>query len=574
MSKIKKIGLAQINPVIADVAGNRDKIIAMLQRGREEGVDIIAFPEMITIGYPAQDLLFRREIIDSNIKALREIIPHTKGYLAAAIGYCRPLVEGEGGQIDRQHLFNAYALCSDGQLIGEGEKACLPNYGVFDDYRYFIPGREAKVHEVDGTRVGVAICEDLWYRNDEPDHPIYPFRPVKSLAEQGADVVLVLNASPYHVGKELIKDELVSSQAKANQVPVFYVNMWGGNDKIIFDGNSLAADKEGDVILRAAAFEDDLAVVELDLETGKGAPLASRSFNEAENLFQALVVGKRDYHRKCGLGRSVVGVSGGIDSAVVLALDVAALGRENVLAVLSPSRWSSEGTLNDSIRLCENLGVEYLKVPIEEQNEAGEWVGVIPEKYRRYIKYVGQPEVEVVFENQQAIDRMSILRGIANEGGRLVSGTGNKSELATGYATVCGDLQADILVIGDLYKGQVYDVARHVNKLHGREVIPVSILERAPSAELAPDQVDPFDYERLDHLVKLKVEDYLSDQEILEHAPSDGKKFTADEVARYSRLIDLNEHKRFKSGYILKVSPVAFGEDRRVNTAKKVSLIS
>lgn len=566
------IAMAQMNPTIADIVGNTQIIIDFLEKARENDVDVIAFPEMAIIGYPAQDLLFRPEIIESNLKALEYIAPHTKGFKCVAVGYCEPAIEKEKWRIDRQHLYNAYAVFSDGKIIGKGQKICLPGYGVFDDYRYFIPGTGTKIYQISDVKIGIEICEDLWYQNRDDDHPIYPFRPTRKLADDGADFILVLNASPYYAGKEKVKEELVQNQSKDNNIPIFYINMWGGNDKIIFDGNSFACDCKGEIIVKGDSFKDDLVIYNLDLETKQGVPLTLESFNEAKNIYNALILGKRDYHKKCGLKKSVVGVSGGIDSATVLALDVAALGKENVLAILSPSRFSSEETLRDSIKLCENFEIEYKIVPIEYKSDSGDWVGVIPEKTKRYIQYFGLPKNEVVFENQQAIDRMSILRSIANEENRLISGTGNKSELATGYATVCGDLQADILVIGDLYKGQVYDVANYINSLYKKEMIPETIITRTPSAELAEDQVDPFDYSRLDYLVKLKVEEYLSDEELLKHSPPESNPFTEDEVRHYSKLIDLNEHKRFKSGYILKVSSVAFGEDRRINTAKKITL--
>ncbi len=567
-----KVALAQMNPTIADVVGNTQQIIDFLQKGRESNVQVMAFPEMAVIGYPAQDLLFRSEIIDTNLLAIKKIAPHTKDYLAVAVGFCEPALEKKKWRLDRQHLYNSYALFSDGKLIGTGQKICLPNYGVFDDFRYFIPGREAKIFDLHGVKIGVEICEDLWYKNTDDDHPVYPSRPTQILSQKGADLILVLNASPYHVGKELVKEELVADQARENQIPVFFVNMWGGNDKIIFDGNSLAADKEGHIIARGASFCDDLVICDFDLKSKIGKHIPPPRFSEAERIYKALVVGKRDYHRKCGIQQSIVGVSGGIDSALVLAIDAAALGKESVFAVLSPSRYTSKGTLEDSIKLCQNLEVHYKIIPIEEQDSSGQWVGSVPEKYKRFIQYFGDPKNEVVFENQQAIDRMSILRAIANEENRLISGTGNKSELAMGYATVCGDLQADILVIGDLYKHQVYEAAKYINELNGREIIPQTIIDRVPSAELSKDQVDPFNYHRLDKLIQLKVEEYKTNEELLSLSPEGDSSFTRDEVDTYSRLIDLSEHKRFKSGYILKISPLAFGEERRINTAKRVNL--
>ncbi len=567
-----KIGLAQINPTIGDTIGNAEKIIEYLKRGRDDGVDVIAFPEMVTIGYPAQDLLFRSEIIESNLESLERIKHYTQGYLAVVVGYCQPAMDSSKWRIDRQHLYNAYVVYQDGKIIGRGEKICLPNYGVFDDFRYFIPGKNAKIFNLNGIKLGVEVCEDLWYTNDEEEHPIYPLRPTKSLTEQGVDFILVINASPYHAGKELIKKNLVKKQAVDNHVPIFYVNMWGGNDKIIFDGNSFASDKLGNIIAYGKSFCDDLVICDLDLVSKIGILIPETIYHKEENLFNALVLGKRDYHSKCGISRSVVGVSGGIDSATVLAIDVHAIGSENVLAIISPSRYTSKETLEDAVSVCVHLNVKYKIIPIEEQDENGEWCGVIPEKNRRYVKYMSEPNNPVVFENQQAIDRMSILRSIANEENRLISGTGNKSELAMGYATVCGDLQADILVIGDLYKRDVYSVALYINHHYQKEIIPESIINRTPSAELSEDQVDPFNYERLDEYIQMKIESYLSDIEIIRSIPKDNIPFTQEEINHYSKLIDQNEHKRFKSGYILKVSPVAFGEDRRINTAKKITL--
>ncbi|MFQ5455209.1 MAG: NAD(+) synthase [Nitrospirota bacterium] len=570
MKKVK-FGLAQINPTIADIIGNTKKIISSLNKGRKNNIQVIAFPEMAVVGYPAQDLLFRPEIIESNLITLDKIAPYTKGYTAVIVGYCQPAVEREKWRIDRQHLYNAYAVFNNGRLTGKGYKICLPTYSVFDDLRYFIPGDEPQVFDINGIKIGIEICEDLWYKNNDDKHPLYPCRPTMVLSKKKADIIVVLNASPYHIKKELIKEKLVIEQAKANNIPIFYVNMWGGNDKIIFDGNSIAVDKDGNVIARGKSFCDDLLIFELDLESKRGKHIPAPPYIEEKNLYKALVVGKRDYHKKCGIKQSVIGISGGIDSATVLAIDTDALGKKNVLAVLSPGRYTSKETLNDAIKLCKNFRVDYKIVPIEEK-ESNRWIGSIPEKNKRYIKFFGQPTNEVVFENQQAIDRMSILRAIANQENRLISGTGNKTELAMGYATVCGDLQADILVIGDLYKQQVYAVAKYINRLYSKEMIPETIIARVPSAELAEGQVDPFDYDRLDELVKLKVEDYLTDEMLLKHAPTGQHLFTEDEIKKYSRLIDVYEHKRFKSGYILKVSPVAFGEDRRINTAKKITL--
>lgn len=601
MSKKLKIGLAQINPTIGDIQGNTQSILNCLEKAKEYGVEVLAFPEMSIIGYPAQDLLFQREIIESNLYALEQIAPKTRGYMAVIVGHCKPYSKPSLAKPYRQHLYNAYTVFTNGEKMGDGEKICLPNYGVFDDFRYYIPGKDAKVFSLENKNsqknsdkinsgrytgscvMGVEICEDLWYTNDQLDHPIYPFRPTKTLAQKGADFIIVLNASPYHLGKNLYREELAQKQAKENHVPIFYLNMWGANDKIIFDGNSFAVDIEGNTIARAKSFEEDLLIYDLNLETKKGTGLKPIDYEPEKDLYQALVLGKRDYHKKCGISKSVLGVSGGIDSAVTLAIDSHALGSKNVLAILSPSRYTSSDTLNDAIQICKNFDISYKIIPIEEKNQRDEWIGTIPEKYRRWTLNMGQPNNPIVFENQQAIDRMSILRAIANEENRLVSGTGNKSELAMGYATVCGDLQADILVIGDLYKRQVFALADYINQLHSKEMIPKSILKRIPSAELSENQVDPFDYDRLDQFLELRIEKYLSDQEILQYqsehlysqnGSSSASSWTLEEIQNYSKTIDHNEHKRFKSGYILKVSPIAFGEDRRMNTAKQIRLLT
>ncbi len=568
MNKLIKVGLGQVNPTIADVVGNTEKVIEYLIKGKDQNLDILAFPELVTIGYPAQDLLFRPEIIEANITALNKIAPHTKDYMAVVLGYCQPAYDKSKWRIDRQHLYNAYCVFSYGQIIGRGFKICLPAYGVFDDFRYFIPGKQVNIFEVNNIKFGVEICEDLWYKNDDDDHPIYPCRPTKTIANKGADLILVLNASPYHVGKELHKENMIREQANKNSIPIFYVNMWGGNDKIIFDGNSMASDKHGNIFARAKSFNDDLLICELNIKTKTSKHIPAKLCSKEESIYNALITGKRDYHKKCSIMKSVVGISGGIDSATVLAIDVKALGKNNVLAIISPSRYSSKESFDDAVRLCKNFEVKYLVIPIEE-NDNNQWIGAIPEKYKRYIKYFDKPTNNVVFENIQAIDRMSILRAIANEENRLISGTGNKSELAMGYATICGDLQADILVIGDLYKQQVFALAKYINALYKKDMIPKTIIERIPSAELSKNQIDPFDYKQIDEIIRLKIEEYIPDSQVIEKSSIP---LTNEEVQKYSRLIDLNEHKRFKSGYILKISPVAFGEDRRINTAKKVNL--
>ena len=619
-----KIALAQINPTICDIVGNVEKIEDMLKRAREQSVDIVAFPEMITIGYPANDLLFRPEIIKSNVSALEKIASMTDGFEAVAVGFARPRTNQYGWDIDRQHLANSYAIFKDGKIIGDehltgetlfdkvqsaavsegsvgiGDKICLPNYGVYDDMRHFVPGKQVKVFEANGLKYGVIICEDLWYKNSDIDHPVYPFRPVKALAEKGVDFIFVLNTSAYHVGKEKTIEQLVSEQARENNVGIGYVNIWGGNDKILSSGHSIASDKKGNIIARAQGFKDDLLVFDF----GNGVEYDHSGMPEStdiESRYKATVVGTKDYLTKCGFEKAVVGVSGGIDSAVSLAITAEAVGAENVLAVLSPSRYSKPESTLEAIALCENLGVEYKIVPIEEfeaieggerrkipaleyvtmaeaarEKLQGEWAGVMPEKYTRFKEMYGKnPENNFVYQNAQAIDRMSILRGIANEENRLVIGTSNKVELAFGYFTVCGDGQSDLLIIGDWYKQQIYDFAREYNESKGKEIIPQYIIERPPSAELEDNQVDPWQYAREDEFVRLRIEEYKTREDMLKLNAGNGQSnFTSEEIDTYFSSIDINEHKRFRAGYVLKVTPVSFGEDRRINTAKNIQLVA
>ena len=600
MKRKLKVGLVQMNWTVGDIVGNVELMIEKLKTGREEGVELMAFPEMAIIGYPAQDLLYYEEIIESNLKACEEIEEHTRGYLGVIVGYCdwwEGFLKGRGkgkGEMKyriRQRLQNGYRLYRDGKQVGQGAKICLANEGVLDDCRYFVPGDSVEVHDIGGVKVGVEICEDVWYRHDE-DRPrtMCALKPSEELRKQGAELIVVINASPYHVGKEEEREELITSEAKHYGVYILYVNGYGGNDKVIFDGNSLISDGKGRIVCRGKSFEEDLLIYEIELNgsfsgegnEGIGGNKGNKGIEgfgilkglereglRSERQYGALCLGVRDYHRKNRIGGgSVIGVSGGIDSAVCLGLDVGAIGSENVLGLILPSRYTKAESMRDAVGLCKNFGVRYEVIELERE-VCGEWEGVMEWKYRRYREVWGEPMRKEVFENQQSMERMSILRGISKEEDRIITGTSNKSELGVGYGTICGDLQADLLTIGDLYKTEVIELAKYINRLYGKEMISKNIIKKIPSAELSESQVDPFDYKRLDKFIKLKIENYLSNNDLLIYN-LDGYEFSKCEIKIYNNLIEKNEHKRFQSSYILKVSPVAFGEDRRMNTSKNI----
>ena len=496
-----KVTIAQINSTNGDIAGNVRKIIAAIEKARSDGSDLVVFPEVITHGYTSQDWFQDPDIIEHALDPLHEIIPATKG-LTAIVGTIRPNEDNDG-----RRLFNCAAIIHDGALIGFADKTLLPEYDVFDDPRYFEPNDTRRLFEVNGVKLGVVVCEDFWNDKTFWKDRLYDRDPADEVIEMGADIVVSINASPYNKGKIKLRCDMVAHRAKSQNVPIIFVNLIGGNDGIVFDGASLVADQEGDIILQAAAFEEFVETVELDV----GKPDARGiTGSECEAIRQALVLGIRDYAQKNGFKKVVLGLSGGIDSSLVAALAAEALGPENVLCVMMPSPFSSKGSVTDSEKLVANLGCESRLEPISDTFE-------VLLKQMKLDKPTRGGE-SLAAENMQSRLRGVILMAISNSEGRLLLSTGNKSELAVGYCTLYGDTNGGLAVLGDVLKTEVWEVARHINESAGREVIPNAIIDKKPSAELAPNQFDQDSlppYELMDPILELYFERKLSPGEII-----------------------------------------------------------
>ncbi|HXH22589.1 MAG TPA: NAD+ synthase [Dehalococcoidia bacterium] len=563
-----RVALAQINPTVGNLSGNARLILDYAERARSEGADIVAFPELALPGYPPEDLLLRHSFIEDNLKALRQLAAEIRG-LTAVVGF----VDFDGD------LFNAAAVISDGRVAGVYHKNFLPNYGVFDEMRYFKAGESSQVYEISGARVGVSVCEDIWY----------PEGPARSQALAGADVIVNINGSPFHHGKRAYRERMVATRAADNAVYLCYVNLVGGQDELVFDGNSMVFDQDGELVARAPSFEEHLLLVDIDLdslylgrlhlplrrspyiERGDNqvtqvfvsgprevarAPLARPTLAEPDDLaevYQALVTGTRDYVHKNGFETVIVGVSGGIDSSLVATIATDALGPEHVIAVSNPSRFSSEGSIADARQLTENLGIRLLIIPIEPAHEA----------YLQMLSKVFEgTEPGTAEENIQSRIRGNIWMALSNKfGWQPVLTCGNKSEMATGYATLYGDMAGGFAVIKDVPKTLVYRLARYRNEIAGRDLIPKAVLEKPPSAELRPGQLDTDTlppYEVLDPILQAYVEEDRSIEEIVAMG------FDEAVVRKVMRMVDLNEYKRRQAPPGIKITPRAFGRDRRL----------
>jgi NAD+ synthase (glutamine-hydrolysing) len=496
-----RVTIAQINSTNGDIAGNVRKIVAAIEKAKADASDLVVFPEGITHGYTSQDWFQDPDIIAHSADPLDEIIPHTDG-ITAIIGTIRPNPEPDG-----RRLYNAAAVIHDGRLIGYADKTLLPEYDVFDDPRYFQPGEERRIFEIDGRRIGVVVCEDFWNDKTFWKERLYEKDPADEVIMLGADIVVAVNASPYNKGKIRLRCDMVAHRAKLQKKPIVFVNLVGGNDGIVFDGASIVADEEGDIILQAAAFEEFVETVELDV----GKP-DSRGITgaECESIRRALVLGIRDYAQKNNFKKAVIGLSGGIDSALVTALACEALGPENLLCVMMPSPFSSEGSVKDSEELVKNLGCESRLEPISDT-------------YKVLLHQLGlnnptKSGDSLAAENMQSRIRGVILMAISNAEGRLLLSTGNKSELAVGYCTLYGDTNGGLAVLGDVLKTEVWDIARQINSSAGREIIPNRIIDKKPSAELAPNQFDQDSlppYELMDPVLEMYFEQKASPADIV-----------------------------------------------------------
>jgi NAD+ synthase (glutamine-hydrolysing) len=571
VNRLLRIGLAQINATVGDFTGNRKKILDYIDKAKTSGVDLLMFPELVICGYPPEDLLFKPRFITENLRSLGKVVEAARGINVVA-----------GFVDEKDGIYNSAAIISDGRLAAVYHKVLLPNYGVFDEARYFKAGTESPVYVVGGIKLGISICEDIWYEDGPP----------RAQAYSGAEVIANISASPYHFGKGMEREEMIRSRAVDNVAIVALNNLVAGQDELIFDGGSIIVDEKGNLIDRGKQFAEDLVIADLDVESVRHARRTDRRWRQESlrrekegwhksrhitvskallridkpplrprkiavlgypaEVYSALVLGTRDYVGKNGFEKVIVGLSGGLDSSLVATVAVDALGNSNVIGVSMPSRYSSAGSVSDAGRLVANLGIELLTIPIEKI-------------YRAYLETLSDvfsgTESNVAEENIQARIRGNILMAISNKFGWLVLTTGNKSEMATGYATLYGDMAGGFAVIKDVPKTMAYELARYRNSLAKTDLIPVSVIEKVPSAELRPDQKDTDSlppYDLLDPVLTAYVEEDKSIDEIITMGIDE------QVVKRAARLVDISEYKRRQAPPGIKITARAFGKDRRL----------
>ena len=555
-----RIAMAQINPTVGDLAGNRDRIIETIGRARKAGADIVAFPELAVTGYPPEDLLLKPQFVNDNLRTLKDIQRATRG-ITAVVGF-----------VDKkERLYNAAAILHNGSLASVYHKILLPNYGVFDEYRYFRPGNRYSLITLWGIKLGVNICEDIWFSEG----------PTRSLALAGAEVIININASPYHKGKGKERLKMLAERARESNVIVSYTNAVGGQDELVFDGQSMVIDGKGRLLVSGRQFEEDLLITDLKVPDRKAAvgPAKTQHFESidrivlserpapkrkavtarqssrplpvCEEVYRALVLGTRDYVQKTGFKSAVIGLSGGIDSSLVAAVAVEALGSKNVVGVFMPSQFSSRESRDDALWLAKNLGIHFLEIPI--QQTFGAYLNTLRCEFAR-------TRQDVTEENLQARIRGNLLMALSNKFGWIVLTTGNKSEMSVGYATLYGDMAGGFAVIKDVPKTLVYDICRCVNRMAGKAVIPKRVLTKAPTAELRPNQKDSDSlplYPVLDPILKAYVEDNKDFREILKMG------FDRKTVEKVIRLVDSSEYKRRQAPPGVKITPRGLGKDRR-----------
>lgn len=535
-----KIGLAQINTTVGDIAGNRQKIIVAYRTLCEKGAELVIFPELVITGYPPRDLLFKSRFVPDNVASLHEIAAET-GDIPALIGYVAPNTETKG-----RSLFNAAAWCEGGKVKKTAHKCLLPTYDVFDEDRYFEASGNPLIINYKGLKLGITICEDIWSSCNVDTGKRYSQDPVEQLAGEKIDILLNISSSPWHNGKSTLRETLVKAASKRCGCPVFYCNAIGGNDELIFDGNSLVVTPQGKTIGRLNSFKEDLKVIASDANN----KVDDSSTDEMESIHDALTLGLRDYAHKSGFKRALLGLSGGIDSAITAAIAVDALGHENVIGISLPSSISSQHSKDDAATLARNLGIKYHQLPIASLVEAAE--GALASIFDGVKR-------DITEENIQARSRGVLLMAVSNKFGALLLTTGNKSELAVGYCTLYGDMAGGLAVISDLPKIKVYALARWINR--EKVIIPWNSIDKAPSAELSPDQKDEDSlppYEILDQILEFYVEEGQSSDQITDAG------FDEVTVKDVIRKVDLNEYKRKQAAPGLKITPLAFGVGRRI----------
>ncbi len=565
-----RLGMAQINSTVGDLSGNTKKILRYIDEAKALGVDLLTFPELAITGYPPEDLLLKPQFIKQNQECLKEIVRHASD-IAVVVGF----VDSDSD------IYNTAAVIHNNKLAGVYHKIYLPNYGVFDENRYFQAGTESPVFIIYGIGTGITICEDMWYETG----------PAAVQAYSGARLLVNIGASPYHAGKGDFRERMLATRAADNVAIVAYNNLVGGQDELVFDGNSLIINQKGEIIARGRQFEEDLVVADLDMESvfrsqlhdprrRKEAPWIKKGMeqtikievsheypavarpplpprqveklDEPDEIYQALILGTRDYVHKNGFEKVVIGLSGGVDSSLVAAISVDALGADNVVGVSMPSRYTSPGSKSDAETLARNLGIEFKVIPIEKAFSS--YLETLAEHFN-------DTQPDVTEENIQARIRGNILFALSNKFGWLVLACSNKSETATGYATLYGDMAGGFIPLKDVPKTTVFELAKYKNHQAGKEVIPSRVLTKAPSAELRPDQKDTDTlppYELLDPILKAYVEDDLSVDEIVAMG------FDPKIVMKAAHLVDRNEYKRRQAAPGIKITPRDFGRDRRL----------
>jgi NAD+ synthase (glutamine-hydrolysing) len=537
-----KIAIAQINPIIGDFNYNFEKIKCFADKAIELNCDMVVFSELVISGYPPRDLLEKNDFVDANLACLNRLLSSIRG-IGVICGFVDKNSDDKG-----KPLFNSAVHFEDGNILHKVHKRLLPTYDIFDESRYFEPGRESVPYSYKGHRIGLTVCEDAWNDEDIFKRRLYTTDPVALVVKAGADLVINVSASPFYVGTREFRWNMFGSMARKYGVPLIFVNQVGGNDSVLFDGISTVFDKNGNVVARARDFNEDLMVFDSEAPESSKGDLHPISNSDTESILKALVLGTRDYVTKCGFSRVVIGLSGGIDSALTACIAVKALGRENVSVVFMPSQYTSKENFEDTQNLAENLGIVLTQVPID---------GIFKEFLRFLSPSFKDNEPGITEQNIQARIRGTILMGLSNKHGSLVLSTGNKSELAVGYCTLYGDMTGGLAVISDVPKTTVYDLARFINR--EKEYIPTRIITKAPSAELKPDQSDQDDlppYEVLDSILKAYIEDFKGADELVQMG------FDKDIVEEIVFKVDRNEYKRHQAAPGLKVTSKAFGYGR------------
>ena len=546
-----KIAIAQINATIGDFEGNRERILSFARRGKEQGAELVLFPELSLCGYPPMDLLDHNAFVEENRKSLRLLQQELPGDIAVALGYVDVNREMAG-----KALQNSVAILKGGEVIFRQAKTLLPTYDVFDEARYFEPAKSREVVEIGDERVGIAICEDIWWEREPAPGTRYPIDPVQDFLDKGATIILSPSASPFFSGKLETRFSLLSRIGKSSGVPVLYANTVGGNDSLIFDGYSMATDAKGNLVRLGAGFAEELLLLDSRELQEASAPALQLPEDQWADIYEALKLGLKDYLAKTGFSKVHLGLSGGVDSALVATIAAEALGPENVEVFLLPSQYSSAGSVSDAEALAKNLGLKARTVEIKEI--FGSFLTALEPHFE------GRAH-DIAEENIQARIRGTLLMAYSNKFGSLLLTTGNKSELAVGYCTLYGDMSGGLGVIGDLLKTEVYEICRYINR--EKEVIPEAILTKPPSAELRPDQRDDESlppYEILDEILR----SYLIGNKTRKEIVAEGA--DPEVVEQILNLVGRSEYKRRQAPPVLKVSPKAFGNGRRMPIARRV----